>query len=925
MIKRKKTRQLPLKWLLIIPFILQIMGAVGLIGYFSYQSGQKAIEEMAKPLMTEIGDRINQNLTNYLQKPIKIVEHNASAIKLGILHWQDLAMLERYFWQQMQVDEDLSSIGIFNEKKEALIIIDENNEHFIRLSNKSTQYNFNSYLTDNEGKRVKLVRSSLYKYNPHNDPPNNPFYQNTKQANALIRQITVSITKADNPVLGLVTFMPFYDPNNTFQGVVSSSFSLYKIGDFLTSLKIGKTGQAFIIDSQGLLIATSSGESPFLNTVITPENQQNWRKNVDPNLRRLNALNSSNILIQKTATYLKNLLTDFDKITENKHLSIIIDNTAYFVQITPLKNEKYLDWLTIIVIPQSDFTAEITANTQTTLLLCLLTLIIAISLGIISSSLITNPIQRLSQASKAIASGELNKTVEISRISELKTLVISFNIMVEKLQDSFENLEHRVAERTAELEVAKEKAEAANRAKSTFLANMNHELRTPLNGILGYAQILKCDKQIMQYEQAETGLNIIERSGIHLLNLINDILDLAKIEARKVELLLSNFNFKNMLSSLCAIIEVRAKQKNLSVKLNIPPNCPVYVLGDEKRLSQILLNLLSNAVKFTDKGEISLQVQILKKTHQDIHCRFAVIDSGIGIADSDLTTIFQAFKQVGEQQRKHEGTGLGLAISRKLVKLMGGYLQVKSIVGQGSLFWFDLILPIADSLELEQNKLLSDSQQIIGYQGKQQKILLVDDVSDNLLVLSSVLMRLGFNIMTAQNGRDALEKIASFQPDLIISDLIMPVMTGFELIRILRQDKQLCHLKVISLSANQTLKPESIINEYNFNAALEKPLQLNELFSVLEKQLALTWIYDTEISNIMQDNSDSSTLMLIPELTELTLLYELTQDGDFVALNEHLAKLIDYPLFVKKIKSLAETYQDKEICQFLANCQQEKL
>ncbi len=245
-INRKKTRQLSLKWLLIFPFVLQIMGAVGLVGYFSYQSGQKAVAEMAKPLMTEVGDRINQNLTHYLHKPVEMVEHNANAIKLGILPWQDLAKVERYFWQEMQVDDDLSSVGIFNEKKEALIIIHEDNQRFIRLSNESTQYNFNSYLADNEGKRVKLVRSSLHKYDPHNDPPNNPFYQNTKQANSLIRQITVSLTRADNPVLGIVAFMPFYDPHNTFQGIVSSSFSLYKIGDFLTSLKIGKTGVTFI-------------------------------------------------------------------------------------------------------------------------------------------------------------------------------------------------------------------------------------------------------------------------------------------------------------------------------------------------------------------------------------------------------------------------------------------------------------------------------------------------------------------------------------------------------------------------------------------------------------------------------------------------------------------------------------------------------
>jgi signal transduction histidine kinase len=363
-------------------------------------------------------------------------------------------------------------------------------------------------------------------------------------------------------------------------------------------------------------------------------------------------------------------------------------------------------------------------------------------------------------------------------LDEKNNLMLEQNVILEK----------QVKQRTIELELAKEKSEFANKAKSTFLTNINHELRTPLNGILGYAQILKLDKNIMQFKQAETGLNIIERSGIHLLNLINDILNISKIEAQKMELNLSNLNLAEMLVSLCAIIDVKAKQKNILVKLNITPNLPFRVIGDEKKLTQILLNLLNNAVKFTDEGEVTLQVQVLKQNTQSIKCLFAVIDSGIGIAESDLSDIFEAFKQVGEKSRKIEGTGLGLAISYKLVQLMGGDLQVKSHIGQGSMFWFDLTLPLADDIQLNDfynNKQLFSSHQIIGYQGKRQHILIVDDITDNRLVLTSLLTPLGFEIMEANDGRDALEKISSIQPDLIITDLIMPVMSGFDMIRTL--------------------------------------------------------------------------------------------------------------------------------------------
>jgi CheY-like chemotaxis protein len=383
-----------------------------------------------------------------------------------------------------------------------------------------------------------------------------------------------------------------------------------------------------------------------------------------------------------------------------------------------------------------------------------------------------------------------------------------------------------------------------------------------------------------------------------------------------------------MLVSLCAIIDVRAKQKNISVKLDIPPNLPPRIIGDEKKLTEVLLNLLSNAVKFTDEGEVILQVQRLKQTAQAIECRFTVIDSGVGIAESDLLSIFEVFKQVGEKSRKAEGTGLGLAISNKLVQLMGGNLQVKSDTEQGSLFWFDLTLPLADNIQLNDvnnNKKLSSSRQIIGYRGKRQRILVVDDITDNRSVLTSLLTPLGFEIMEASDGRDALEKIASIQPDLIITDLIMPVMSGLELIRALRQDKNLRHLKVISISASPILKSEAICNDYNFDAELEKPIQLDSLFNALENQLAIKWIYESDMNNSSENNNELSNGLLIPESDDLALLYELAQDGNFIKFNKKLDDLIiQYPLFVKKMRQMSQTYQDKEICQFIDNCQQEK-
>ena len=405
--KSQKSRQIPLRLLLIIPFVLQIVIAVGLVGYLSYRSGQKAIENMAKPLMAEIGDRIDQNLTNYLHKPTEVIENNANAIKMGILPWQDLATVERYFWQQLQIFNGIGSLAIANEKKEILIVqIDDDNSHAIRLRDKSTNYNFNSYLTDNQGKRLKLIRSSST-YDPHKDPPNNPWYLQTKKANSLIWRINVSRVKADKPNLVAVTLMPFYDANNTFKGVIGSSVSLAQLGNFLKSLKIGKTGQAVIIDRKGLVIGTSTGETPFISGLLAPDTKQNLAKNNDPAKRRLNVLNSSNLVNQRTATYLKKSFTNFEQIKDNTQRSIILDNKRYFIQIVPFKGEVNLNWFTVVVIPESDFMSEIQANTRWTIVSCILTLFVATGIAILTSRWITNPIIRLKPSQSSFSIGEL--------------------------------------------------------------------------------------------------------------------------------------------------------------------------------------------------------------------------------------------------------------------------------------------------------------------------------------------------------------------------------------------------------------------------------------------------------------------------------------------------------------------------------------
>ncbi|WP_375539731.1 ATP-binding protein [Tolypothrix sp. LEGE 11397] len=497
-----------------------------------------------------------------------------------------------------------------------------------------------------------------------------------------------------------------------------------------------------------------------------------------------------------------------------------------------------------------------------------------------------------------------------------------------QLETANQALKSEIVERKRieqELRIAEEIATNSSQAKSEFLANMSHELRTPLNGILGYTQILQRTESLT--EKGYKGVEIIQQCGSHLLTLINDVLDLAKIEARKLELNPIDFYFPAFIDSVTEICRIRAEQKSIGFHVQLSADLPIGIRADDKRLRQVLINLLGNAIKFTEKGSVTFKVEV-KATKEEfqqlpIHqIRFEVTDTGVGMNPEQLQKIFLPFEQVGEQKRQVEGTGLGLAITHKIMTLMGSQIELKSELGQGSSFCFDLELPEAKDWAKASRAIRQGT--VVGYEGKKRTILVVDDKWQNRSVVVNLLEPIGFIVIEASNGKEAIAQVSAEQPDLIITDLMMPVMNGFEFITQLRQVSQFGNTAVIASSASvfETDQYKSI--DAGANAFLPKPIDAEMLLELLRKYLLLQWIYDdASKDNIASVNAtpDNQEDIIPPNNEVLHKLLELVRDGDIEGIIEiaHQISMFDekFNNFAQRITHFASNFQIKLLEEFV--------
>ncbi len=708
------TRKLPLQFVLVAPFVIQLFIAVGLISYFSFRNSKAAVNDLVDQLTLRADDLVDQHLDSYLEAPIQLTKATTDAIDSGLLNADDLKGIQQFIWRQMQ-GSDITYANYGRSNGDYVGVGDYLGQKTVSETSAATQGKNHSYKIDAQGQPTQLIEASDYDYFEE------AWYSETMRAKRPLWSDLYAWDDADGTV-SLAASRPVYDAKRQMTGVMSADLSLSDIGKFLRDLQISPNASIFIMERDGSLIA-SSGTEPVVKVV----NQQ---------AQRLNALQSSDPLVQATAQQIQQAAGSFDKIQADQQLEFELDGERQYVRVTPWQDKLGLDWLVVVRLPESDFVAQINQNARTTLLLCMAALATAVLTGLWTTRRIARPIQQLNQASQAIAAGELAQSVKPSRVRELSSLASSFNQMAEQLRDSFAALEEsntaledRVEERTAELsstlqELKQMQSQLVQTEKMSSLGQMvagvAHEINNPVNfihGNLAYAaqysqELLRLiDLYAKHYPDPDAEITA-EMEAIDLdflrqdLNKLHHSMEVGTDRIREIVLSLRNFSrldeagvkavdLHEGIDNTLLILESRLKAKPerpaILVSKDYGQLPPVECYAGQ--LNQVFMNLLTNALDALDEFDALRSAEQIAASPSaiQIQTRYAngwveiwIADNGAGIPAAVQARLFDPFfttKPVGQ------GTGLGLSISYQIItEKHGGQLSGLSAPGEGAIF-----------------------------------------------------------------------------------------------------------------------------------------------------------------------------------------------------------------------------------------------